>query len=210
MYIEIPERVSMVIILLLSLFLISLFLYEKNEILNIILPRKLKEKINLYITRWISRDFDEYIGNDLLELLEDGYRMINDFNKDKGTLSFPQVSDYSFLILPTAKAYEGILKKILINKGMLKEEGLKNNPNVNVGSFFNPLGNEAVFKILRDKARDKSIPHVIYSTYQECRNQLLHYDLYRDNRVKSIDEARFIYQRIIDAINKVYSTFIKK
>jgi len=62
---------------------------------------------------------------------------------------------------------------------------------------------------LKDKARNKAIPYIIYSTYQECRNEILHYDSYRNNRI-TLEDADFYIRRIEDAIEKAYLTFKPK
>ena len=116
-------------------------------------------------------------------------------------------TDHSFMLLPIAKVYEGVLKKILVKVGVLLDEDLHDKPSVNVGAYFNPTGNDKITRLLKDKARDKVIPHVIYATYQECRNEIFHYDEFRDKRIKTISDADFYRRRIIDAIYKAYDTF---
>jgi hypothetical protein len=190
-------------------FFIYLAISNKMQILNLILPKDYKKKIGFeipYVPRWKSKEFDEYVGDDIVDLYYDSVRMLNHF-MDTQNKNVPSLSDYSFIVFPFAKAYEGILKKILVEANLIKEADLLEDPTLPIGNYFNPVGNNAIFNSLKDRTRDKAIPFVIYSTYQECRNQIMHYDSYRDNRIKSIEEARFYIYRIDDAIEKAYKTF---
>ena len=154
--------------------------------------------------KWKSENFDTFIGKELLELYQDGCDLFTDSWK------FKTMSDYSFMLLPIAKVYEGVLKEVLVRIGLTKSADWESNPGLSVSKYFNPVGNEKIFETLQDKARDKTVPHVIYSTYQDCRNKIFHQDSFRDNRIKTVEEADFYRKRIEDAIEKAYETFIKK
>lgn len=197
-WIEIP------VIAVVDIIVIAILLDKGSAILAFIVPKKYCDDEGFfYSPTWKSKEFDHFIGDELLDLYVDNCNLFDDYQIDRGTSKLSNLSDYSHLVLPIAKTYEGVLKKILIKKKLLKEEDLINNPSINVGGYFNPVGNKSIFNLLRDKV----IPHVIYATYQECRNQILHYDPYRDNRIKSIEDAKFYQRRILDAIDKAYETF---
>ncbi len=184
---------------------------HSNDIFDIILSEEQKEKTGFYKVQWKSKEFDKFVGEDLVELYQDTNTLFEFFSVDghsKELVREPSIfSDHSFMVLSIAKAYEGILKKILIQKEVVTEEDLALNPSLNVGAYFNPSNNERIFNLLKDRSRDKAIPHVIYSTYQECRNQILHHDQFKDRRIKTFSEAEFYRRRILDAIYKAYSTF---
>lgn len=183
------------------------FLETSESFLDFVLSEKQKEEVGFYVVRWKSKEFDSFVGSELIDLYLDNCRVFELFEMDLIRTNNSYVSDYSFLLLSIAKVYEGILKKILVEKGVINESTLLENPSVNVSSYLNPVGNKNISNLLKDKARDKAIPHVIYSTYQECRNQILHYDQHRDSRIKSFDDAKFYQRRILDAIDKAYQTF---
>jgi len=169
-----------------------------------ILPENFKKRLNFYLPIWQSKELDEFVGTDLLELYLDANRLFSTIRESETIFS-----DYSFIVFPLAKVYEGVLKKILVQVNLIKEGELLENPDISINAYFNPIGNEKIKNVLRDKTRDKAIPFVIYSTYQECRNQILHYDPYRDNRLKTIEDAEYYQRRIIDAIIKAFNTFKK-
>ena len=153
---------------------------------------------------WKSEEFDNFLGRELLELYQDSCDLFENVH------NFDNMSDYSFVLLPIAKVYEGVLKKVLIVIGLTKLADWESNPNLSVSKYFNPVGDSRIFEALEDKARDKSVPHIIYSTYQECRNKIFHYDLHRDDRIKTIKDAEFYKKRIEYAIEKAYETFCKR
>lgn len=179
----------------------------KNEVLIFLLPLGLINKLNIYNIEWKNEEFDKFVGSDLLELYRDSCVLLEQ-NKKEGQI-FPALSDYSIIILPIAKVYEGILKKILVEAEIIGEEEIRINPGINVGHYFNPVGNNKIFNHIKDHARDRVVPHIIYATYQECRNQILHYDPHKDNRIKNIEDVEFYVKRIMHAIDKAYETFKK-
>jgi hypothetical protein len=168
--------------------------------------KKFKLRRDYRSINWKSEEFDKFLGRELLELYQDSCDLFEYINKSE----FPIMSDYSFMLLPIAKVYEGALKKVLIAIGLTKLADWEFNPNLSVSKYFNPVGDNKIFEALEDKARDKTVPHIIYSTYQECRNKIFHYDLYRDDRIKTIEDAEFYKKRIEYAIEKAYETFVKK
>lgn len=198
-----------------------------DDIFRLVFSEEYKNKLGLhspppvYKPRWRSKEFDEFVGEDVINLYADSMALYKNLStveflesgmikqRDQVFRLTTEFNDYSFVVFPFAKAFEGVLKKILVEAGFLKEGELLEDPSLSINKYFNPVGNQKILESVKDKTRDKAIPYVIYSTYQECRNQIIHYDSYRDNRVKSLDEARFYLERIEDAIEKAYDAFKK-
>ncbi len=205
--VSLPGWLEILVSIFIVISVLSFFIWISDSYFDHVLSNEQKEKAGFYLVRWKSKEFDQFVGSDIVDLYKDSCRIFELFEIDSLRTNDSYVSDYSFLLLPIAKSYEGILKRVLVEKGVISESKLLENPSVNVGAYLNPVGNEKIFNLLKDKARDKAIPHVIYSTYQECRNQILHYDQYRDNRITSFEDAKFYRRRILDAIDKAYQTF---
>jgi hypothetical protein len=55
----------------------------------------------------------EYLSPEIKELLEDGEKVLSFVEKYKDK---EDISDYSFLVFPFSKAYEGFLKRFLFDK----------------------------------------------------------------------------------------------
>lgn len=184
--------------------ILGLYLLDSRDyLINLLLPRDIKKRIDFFIPRWKDREFDEFVGEEIIDLYEDSNFL---FSKLKDLTS---VSDYSFALVPLIKAYEGILKKILVRINLVKEEELKANPQLAVNRFFNLENNKAIINKLKDNVRDRTIPMVIFTTYQDCRNKFLHYDPYSGNKLTK-EDAEISRSRIIDSIKKAYDTFIVK
>lgn len=200
-----PFNLIINLLLLLSLLILWIIFIKDNERLFLLLiPKYYREKVGILEINWNSPEFEKFVGKELVELYLDTQKLIKIMKNKRNTFS-----DYSFAVFPLAKAYEGVLKKILVKTGFITKAQLEQDPNISINSYFNPMGNSKITKALRDNARDKVIPYLIYSTYAECRNQILHHDQYRDNRLKTIEEADFYARRISDAIYKAYITFKK-
>jgi len=176
--------------------LIIMFLVNRNIKNNIRLKKFRNNKV------WFSGELDKFLGEELLQLRLDTIKLIRDI--DFSDVSF---SDYSFILLPVAKAFEGFLKKILVNLKLIKLSDLKTDPYIAINKYFNPKDG-LINEYLVDKKRDKTLPSNIFSVYQECRNDILHYDLHRNIAVYSLDQAEFYYDRIEDAIGKCYIALI--
>lgn len=198
------KNIWITLIIIIFSFFIGLYLLDgRNYVLNILLPKGIKKQIDFFFPRWMNREFDEFVGDEIIDLYEDSNFL---FSKLK---ALDRISDYSFALLPLVKAYEGILKKILIRIDLVREEDLKVNPHLTVNRFFNAENNKEIINKLKDRVRDKTIPMVIFSTYHDCRNRFLHYDPYAANKLTK-EDAETSTSRILDSIKKAYDTFIVK
>lgn len=186
------------IIVLIVLFFVA---YYADDILDSILPKAVKDSAGIYFLRFNSREFEEFVGEEILGLILDTRRLMGQENG-------PDVSDYSYRLLPLAKAYEGVLKKILVHLNFVTEEELREKPSITVNSYFNPQGNLKIFDVLKDKARHKTIPYTVFATYQECRNEILHYDPYANNQLP-LRRASYYQDRLEEAIIRAFDTFVK-
>lgn len=186
------------------LFIFMLILSLKDRVLDLIPVEKRLAWGQAKEIKWKSLEFDEFVGDDLYTIYMQSHFLLHREKNSDYVYSF---DDYSFVVLPAAKSYEGVLKKILVHIGLVTEQELLENPGMALNSYFDPVNNKSISSSLKDKARDRAVPHIIYSTYQECRNEILHYDSYRDNKI-TLDDAEFYIKRIDDAISKAYNTFI--
>lgn len=162
-----------------------------------------KRRVSFHYDLWSSPTFEAFVGKEISELYNDSNFLMNKLDE------LDDISDYSFALVPLAKAYEGILKKILVSLDLVSESQLKDDPNLAVAKFFDLIGGSKISEKLRDKKRDKTVPLVIFTTYQDCRNKILHYDPYSVNKLAK-DDAEIFRGRILDAIKKAYDTFITK
>ncbi|MDO8497659.1 MAG: hypothetical protein Q7S61_03880 [bacterium] len=181
------------IIVLIILFLIGRWLYQDRK-------NKRIEYLK-YERKWMNNQFDSFLGDELLDLRLDYIKLLKDVNCSK-----EKYSDYSFVILPMAKVLEGFLKKVLVKLKLIKLSKLKLDPDFSVNSFFQPKEGK-INELIKDK-RYKTLTSIVYSVYQECRNEILHYDLIGNVKIHSLDDVKFTYKRIEDAIIKTYNVLL--
>ncbi len=141
------------------------------------------QSLNLYYTQdWyvMMSDWQKELVRITLELLSREERLKSNF------------ADYSFLVFPIAKAYEGFLKDFFYKLNFISRETYTDR-RFRIGKALNPdmspshrdeewLYDQIAQSCGSQLARD------MWNTWLECRNQLFHY--FPDNEKKiNLDEA---------------------
>lgn len=141
-----------------------------------------------------------FLSEDLRELIHDGEMLM------KNSKLFPEsVSDYSFLVFPIAKAYEGFLKRVLLDMGLIDEEEYFGD-DIRIGRLLNPKyikehGN--VFTKLCDNSSEgRNIVDLLWANWKRGRNSLFHYFPKNYRRISYI-EAVEIIEDLIKAMHSV-------
>lgn len=103
-----------------------------------------------------------------------------------------QVSDYSYVVFPMAKAYEGFLKKYFFELGLISMQTYESR-RFRVGRAFNPDLNSTQqddLWIFDDVARmcGLALAREMWDAWIECRNQVFHY-FPLQNRALSLAQA---------------------
>lgn len=90
-----------------------------------------------------------------------------------------QLDDYAFLIFPASKAYEGFLKQVLLDQGLINQETYRSR-RFRIGRALNP----DVWPQQRDKLwffddllrlYGKDLADQIWQTWLSCRNHIFHF-----------------------------------
>jgi hypothetical protein len=88
--------------------------------------------------------------------------------------------DYSFIVFPAAKAYEGFLKKIFLDMGFISE-GDYYGKHFRIGKALNPdleyrYRDEGwVYGKLKHFCQGEALPARLWKTWKESRNLLFHW-----------------------------------
>lgn len=93
--------------------------------------------------------------------------------------SATQLFDYSFIVFPIAKAYEGFLKQYLFDLELIDKktyEGKK----FRIGRALNPdvhMGQRDLYWLFDDLSQlcGEQVAHDLWLTWLECRNRVFHY-----------------------------------
>ena len=114
--------------------------------------------------------------------------------------------DYSFLVFPYAKAYEGFLKQLFLDLDFISHLDYISD-HFRIGKFLSPhlierLGDRSIYaKIQRSGGDD--LAREIWDVWKRGRNEVFHY--YPHNIKKlSFEEAKSLNQEILHTMIKAY------
>lgn len=115
--------------------------------------------------------------------LEDGQRdaiatsfILLEREKTNPTLG---VRDFSFIVFPAAKAYEGFLKKLFFDLGFISREEFEGR-RFRIGRALNPalerqFRQESIYDKLAAFCQGRELPDKLWQTWKTCRNLLFHW-----------------------------------
>lgn len=89
--------------------------------------------------------------------------------------------DYSFIVMPAAKAFEGFVKEFLFKTRLISEKSYKGD-RFRVGKALNPelehvarLKKVALYDDLTKLFGDEEVPKRLWQTWKQCRNRIFHF-----------------------------------
>lgn len=150
----------------------------------------------------------EYMSSEIRDLIEDG-EMVLSFvfeHKDKA-----DISDYSFIVFPFAKAYEGFLKKFLWDIGLITEDDYYGDE-IRIGRLLNPSyeDNTSVYgKVCGKSKGGKQIAQKLWDAWKRGRNTVFHYFPHNFKKLE-YNEALDIINELINAMSQVISVCLDK
>ncbi len=113
-----------------------------------------------------------FLGEDLRKLHDDGEKLLASASGG--------FYDYSFVVFPFAKLYEGFLKKLFFGIGAINEFQFKND-RWRVGRALNPQlekdlrHEESVYDRIVNNCGGNSLPDLMWKAWKRGRNQIFHY-----------------------------------
>ena len=115
-----------------------------------------------------------YISEGQRDLLHVGFHLLEHVVGQDEKL----FADYSFVVFPFAKAYEGFLKQAFLDAGFITQKDFVSNY-FRVGKAMSPnlvrkLGNRSVYKQICDRVNCELSEH-IWQTWKAARNEVFHY-----------------------------------
>ncbi|MFQ5451972.1 MAG: hypothetical protein ACE5DQ_00215 [Candidatus Paceibacterota bacterium] len=125
----------------------------------------------------VSENCKKYLSEGQLDLLDQGDHLLAHAKLDVVEKRF-MFDDYSFIVFPFAKAYEGFLKQVFLDAGFIDERDYTSN-HFRVGKVMSPnlekrLGNRSVYKKIC-KASGCALADKIWNTWKKGRNLVFHY-----------------------------------
>lgn len=147
-------------------------------------------------------EFWSYLSQTQKDLILEGDYLMNVVIRNS-EYSF---KDYSFLVFPFAKAYEGYLKQLFKDIGFLNNLQYISD-HLRLGKLMSPnlvsrLGDRSLY-IMITKAANKELSEEIWQTWKLGRNQIFHY-FPHNLRSITFQEAEEIISKIINSMEDAY------
>lgn len=146
--------------------------------------------------------FWQYLSQSQKDLLQEGQYLMQDIIKDQAY----QFKDYSFLIFPFAKAYEGFLKQLFKDIGFISHLDYISD-HLRLGKLLSPhLQEKLLDRSLYKKICEKAGPELaeqIWLTWKIGRNRIFHYFPHNLKAV-TFAEAEEIIKAILGTMNEAY------
>lgn len=147
-----------------------------------------------------------YLEEDLQELLRTSLHL-----SKKAEELGEGVHDFSFIVFPAAKAYEGFLKKLFLDKGFITKEDYFGKK-FRVGKALNPyldreLRHESVYDKLVNFTHGNQLADKLWETWKLSRNLVFHW-FPDEKQALTAQEARARLAMITRAIDEAYRACI--
>lgn len=132
-----------------------------------------------------------YLPEELRGLIEDGERLLVECHTLSG-----KISDYSYLVFPFAKAYEGFLKNFFLDLGLIDDAQFYGD-DIRIGRILNPVFMHERFSVyakLKQLHDNEEIARQLWEIWIKGRNQVFHFfphnfrKLSKDEAVQIVDE----------------------
>lgn len=158
---------------------------------------------NVLITEIESKPWWSFSGDGIRDLLSESVLL---YNESEGWNK--RFHDFSFVVFPAAKAYEGYLKKVFLNKGFITDEDY-NGQRFRIGKALNPSLEkeirikEGVYDKIVGECKGENLAKRMWTTWKSCRNLLFHFFPNEKNAI-SYEEAGTRLREIIDTFDAVW------
>ncbi len=152
--------------------------------------------------------FWDYLSPPQRDLMLEGNHLMNDVIKQ----SSYQFKDYSFLVFPFAKAFEGYLKTLFKDIGFISHLDYISD-HLRLGKLLSPflterLGDRSLYIKIKN-ASSQSLADEVWNTWTTGRNQIFHYFPHNVRGV-TFKEAEEIVKQITDTMEHTYAELQSK
>jgi hypothetical protein len=150
-----------------------------------------------------KKNWWHYLGKDLQGLLREAVMLI-----DKVSLWDEKFPDYSFVVFPAAKAYEGFLKLLFLERGFISEDDYYGK-RFRVGKALNPSldrrlrAKESVYDKIVQFCGGKDLGDKMWNTWKVCRNLLFHWFPNEKNAI-SFEQSKKKVALIIETMDAAF------
>ena len=144
----------------------------------------------------------EYLSQTQRDLIDEGQYLMNEVIRDHAY----RFKDYSFLIFPFAKTYEGFLKQLFKDVGFISHLDYISD-HLRLGKLLSPhlvmkLGEKSLYEKIRING-SRELAETIWKTWKLGRNEIFHY-FPHNIRAVTFDEANRIVGNVLETMEVAY------
>jgi hypothetical protein len=150
-----------------------------------------------------------YLGTDLQKLISTSHFLFSVVKSWGADLPGGQKEfhDYSFVVFPAAKAYEGFLKKLFLDQKFITEDDYYGK-HFRIGKALNPslskaLMREGVYNKIVKYCGGQELADTLWETWKESRNLIFHWFPNEKNTI-TLTEAGQRIDMIVHAIDQSF------
>ncbi len=152
-------------------------------------------------------EFWQYLSDTQKDLILEGNFLMNDVIRH-GSHTF---KDYSFLVFPYAKTFEGYLKKIFLELGYISHLDYISD-HFRLGKMMSPhlverLGDRSLYKQMRDHGGEEFADEV-WQMWKVGRNEIFHY-FPHNLKMITFEQAEDLNKKIIETMELIYQKLYK-
>lgn len=157
---------------------------------------------------YLSRPWWNYLESGARELLEQSFILLDQAQKTK--IKF---ADYSFVVFPAAKAYEGYLKYVFWQKGFISNDDYYGN-RFRIGKALNPQlerkyrYKESIYDKIVNFCGGKELADLLWETWRLCRNLVFHW-FPKEKQFLSLEEAKERLFMVTKAVDESWQKCVK-
>ncbi len=144
----------------------------------------------------------KYLQEEIKGLVQDGLILLSHAKEHEG-----EISDFSYLVFPFSKAYEGFLKKFFLDLGLIREDEYYSDE-IRIGRILNPgylEEHKSVYKFLSQHEKGGEVfTRKLWEIWRKGRNQVFHYFPHNFRKL-SYEEAKQIIDEILDIMSECVS-----
>lgn len=147
-------------------------------------------------------EFWNYLHQNQKDLIREGIFLLNDVI----TQEVYQFKDYSFVVFPFAKSYEGFLKQIFFDSGLISRLDYISD-HIRLGKLLSPhlvgrLGEHSLFEKIKNQYGEE-LANTIWTAWKKGRNEVFHY-FPHNIRAVNFEEAKSLIEQILSAMEETY------
>jgi len=155
-----------------------------------------------------KRSWWNYLEEDIQELFLTSCLLLKEFENKKYLSEGERIDDFSFIVFPASKAYEGLLKKVFYDMHFIGDKEFYGD-RFRIGKALNPslpkkYEKESVYRKVSEFCGGETLAKNLWETWKSCRNLLFHW-FPNERRVISYSEAVECIDEIVNSVDMLFA-----